>query len=176
MTNQGDTISEVIDNLRRTVQALNESYKAAEKKTGLTSPQLWAVKLIASAAPIKVSELAKGMFLHPATVVGIVDRLEAKELVVRTRSTEDRRVVELDLTPQGKKLVANAPEAAQIMLVKGLEALSPKNLQLVAAGMEQLVGILGAEDRVPQLLFSQDMNMPVSHKNLDRPANTPTEV
>ena len=176
MNRQNDTISEIIDNLRRTVQALNEFYKAAEKETGLTNPQLWAVKLIAAAAPIKVSELAKGMFLHPATVVGIIDRLEAKGLVVRTRSKEDRRAVELTLTPQGQELVANTPEAAQIMLVKGLKALPPENLLQVAAGMEQLVAVLGAEERVPQLLFSQDMNMPVSHKNLDRAATTTTEV
>lgn len=175
MTEQGDAVSQVIDNLRRTIQALNESYKSTEQETGLTSPQLWAVKLIANAAPIKVSELARGMFLHPATIVGIIDRLEAKGLVVRTRSTEDRRVVELDLTSTGRELVANAPEAAQVMLVKGLEALPEKSLQQVAAGMEQLVRILGAEGRVPQLLFSQDMNMPVRQKNLDRPANSTME-
>lgn len=175
MTEQGETISKVIDNLRRAIQALNESYKATEKETGLTSAQLWAIKLIAAAAPIKVSVLARGMFLHPATIVGIIDRLEAKGLVVRTRSTEDRRVVELDLTNQGQELVAHAPEAAQIKLVKGLEALPKKSLQQVAAGMKQLVGILGAEENIPQLLFSQDMNMPTGKKRLGRPANTTEE-
>ncbi|MBC7961965.1 MAG: MarR family transcriptional regulator [Steroidobacteraceae bacterium] len=175
MIEQGNTVSQVIDNLRRTIQALNESYKSIEQDTGLTSPQLWAVKLVASAAPLKVSELAKGMFLHPATVVGIIDRLEAKGLVVRTRSTEDRRVVELDLTPAGRELVAKAPEAAQVMLVRGLETLPKKSLQQVAAGMEQLVRILGAEDRVPQLLFSQDMNMPVRQKSLGRPTGSTVE-
>lgn len=175
MTGQDDTIPGVIDNLRRTIQALNESYKATEKETGLTSPQLWAIKLIANAAPIKVSELARGMFLHPATIVGIIDRLEAKGLVMRTRSTEDRRVVDLDLTPLGRELVAHAPEAAQVRLVKGLEALPEKSLQHVAEGMKQLVGILGAEEYVPQLLFSQDMNMPASSKSPELPANTTKE-
>lgn len=164
MTDKGEKVSEVIDNLRRTIQALNEHYKSAERESGMTSPQLWAIKLIADAAPIKVSELARRMILHPATVVGIVDRLEAKELVLRTRSTEDRRVVELDLTPHGREFVARAPEPAQDMLIKGLEALPEKRLQLVADGMAQLVRILGAEEREPQLLFSQDVNMPVVRK------------
>lgn len=164
MTVKGEKVSEVIDNLRRTIQALNEHYKTAERESGMTSPQLWAIKLIAAGAPIKVSELARRMILHPATVVGIVDRLEIKGLVVRTRSTEDRRVVELDLTPKGREFVAKAPEPAQDMLIKGLEALSEKRLQLVADGMAQLVRILGAEEREPQLLFSQDVNMPVGLK------------
>lgn len=164
---ENNTIAEIIDNLRRTIQALNEHYKNAERGTGLTSPQLWAIKLIAAASPIKVSELARRMFLHPATIVGILDRLEAKGLVARTRSTEDRRVVELDLTAQGREFVARAPEPAQDLLLKGLEALPAKQLHLVADGMDQLVRILGAEKREPQLLFSQE----VSLKNIDRPAN-----
>lgn len=175
MGDQDDTISGVIDNLRRTIQALNESYKVTEMETGLTSPQLWAVNLIAGAAPIKVSELARGMFLHPATIVGIIDRLEAKGLVLRTRSTEDRRVVELELTPLGRELVANAPEAAQVRLVKGLETLPKQSLSQVAKGMKHMVAILGAQGRVPQLLFSQDMNMPASQKPLARPANKKEE-
>ncbi len=162
MTEQSDMISDVIDNLRRTIQALNESYKIIEKETGLTNHQLWAVKIIADTAPIKVSELAKGMFLHPATIVGIVDRLEAKGLVVRTRSKEDRRVVKLDLTPQGMDLIANAPEAAQVKLIKGLEALPKKNLLQVVEGMERVVSILGVEECIPQLMLAQDLNMPVS--------------
>src|SRR3974390_3278726 len=98
MGNNADEISEVIDNLRRSIKAINEYSRNAEKETGLTGPQLWAIKLVAGNAPIKVSDLARHMYLHPATVVGILDRLESKGLVQRTRSTEDRRVVEIDLT------------------------------------------------------------------------------
>lgn len=155
-------ISEVIDNLRRSIKAINEYSKNAEKETGLTGPQLWAIKIVANSAPIKVSELAHQMYLHPATVVGILDRLESKGLVRRTRSTEDRRVVEIDLTAQGQVVVGQAPEVAQGLLVKGLEALPKDKLSHVSESMKEIVKILGAEEFPPQLLFSQEVNLPDS--------------
>ncbi|MGD0586142.1 MAG: MarR family transcriptional regulator [Oryzomonas sp.] len=160
MENNADEISEIIDNLRRSMKAINEYSRNAEKETGLTGPQLWAIKLVAGSAPIKVSDLARRMYLHPATVVGILDRLESKGLVQRTRSTEDRRVVEIDLTAQGRVVVRQAPEVAQGMLVKGLESLSREKLSHVSESMKEIVRILGAEDFPPQLLFSQEVNLP----------------
>jgi len=156
MTKNSDTIAGVVDNLRRVFQAVANFSKAAEKTTGLTGPQLWAVKLLANASPLKVSEIARQMFLHPATVVGILDRLEGKGLVVRTRSTEDRRVVEVALTGQGREVVASAPEVAQLRLIKGLAELPDDAFRTVAEGMEQIVRLLGAEDITPQPLLSQE--------------------
>jgi DNA-binding MarR family transcriptional regulator len=78
MTDKSITVAEITDNLRRVFQVVNELSKKAERETGLTGPQLWAIKVIAEAAPIKVSDLARRMYLHPATVVGILDRLEGR--------------------------------------------------------------------------------------------------
>jgi DNA-binding MarR family transcriptional regulator len=143
-------IQAVIDNMKRVFQAINEYSKNGERSTGLTGTQLRAMKLLAESAPIRVSSLARRMFLHPATVVGILDRLEAKSLVTRTRSKVDRRAVDLELTVLGKDVVANAPEVKQATLVKRLEALSDEEFSLVAEGMEQVVHLLDAEHSIPQ--------------------------
>ena len=147
-------IPEVIDNLRRTFQAINEFSRSAVRETGLTGPQLWAVKILAKHAPIRVSELARQMYLRPATVVGILDRLEAKGLVTRNRCKQDRRAVDLELTGLGNEMVAKAPEVAQVMLLDGLEALSEEQFRQVAEGMRHMVRILGAERLTPQPLHS----------------------
>ena len=83
MSKRSERVAEIIDNLRRVFQVVNEQSKKAEHETGLTGPQLWAIKTIAQEAPIMVSEIARRMYLHPATVVGILDRLEKQGLVVR---------------------------------------------------------------------------------------------
>ncbi len=158
-------VGDIIDNLRRVFQVVNEQSKKVERETGLTGPQLWAIKVIAEGAPIKVSELARRMYLHPATVVGILDRLEGRGLVTRTRSQEDRRVVEIDLSDQAKELVARSPEVAQGLLVKGLEPLPREQLQHIADGLEQLVKILGAQEIPPKLIFSQEVNVPRLDEN-----------
>ena len=152
-------VADIIDNLRRVFQVVNELSKKAERETGLTGPQLWAIKVIAEAAPLRVSDLARRMYLHPATVVGILDRLEARDLVTRTRSREDRRVVEVGLTEQGKGLVAEAPDVAQGMLVKGLEMLPEETLRRISDGFEEFVAILGARGIPPKLLLSPEVNL-----------------
>jgi len=147
-----EEIQAAIDNVRRVFQAINEYAKNSVIKTGLTAPQLWVLKILDKNAPIRVSELARRMFLHPATVVGILDRLEGKGLVTRNRSKKDRRAVDLHLTDLGRDLVAKAPEVAQIMLLNGLDELSDEQFYRVAEGMKQVVKILSAEQIVPQPL------------------------
>ena len=154
MRGKYEEIPEVIDNLRRISQAISQYSRTAVKVTELTGPQLWALKILANTAPIRVSELARQMFLRPATVVGILDRLEAKGLVTRTRSTEDRRAVDIDLSEKGKAVVAKSPEVAQTMLVKGLGALPDEQFRTVVEGMKQMVRILDAEHITPQPLHS----------------------
>ncbi len=160
MSKNPEVISLIIDNLRRIFQVVNEHSKKAERETGLTGPQLWAIKVIAEEGPIKVSDIAHRMYLHPATVVGILDRLEARGLAVRTRSTDDRRVVHVELSTQGKNLVRRAPEVAQGLLVKGLERLPAKELQTISHGLDRMVGILGAQGIPPQLMHSPEVNHP----------------
>jgi DNA-binding MarR family transcriptional regulator len=160
MSKRSDTVSEIINNLRRVFQVVNEQSKKAEHETGLTGPQLWTIKTVAQKAPIMVSEIARCMYLHPATVVGILDRLEKQRLVVRKRSTEDRRVVKVELTEQGKTLVKRSPEIAQGLLVSGLEELSTNKLLNIAQALDHMAIILGAQNIPPQLILSPEINKP----------------
>jgi len=159
-TGRKDTIAGAFDNLRRVVQVVHGYSKRAEHVAGLTGPQLWAIKVLAESAPIMISELARRMYLHPSTVIGILDRLDARGLVRRTRSTEDRRVVTVGLTRRGKERVKKVPAVAQGVLLKGLEELSDHDLKVISEGLELLVDILGAQRMPPRLLFSEEVNIP----------------
>jgi DNA-binding MarR family transcriptional regulator len=160
MTEKSQQIAEIIDNLRRVFQVVHGQSKRAERETGLTSPQLWAIKVIAEAGRIRVSDLARRIYLHPATTVGILDRLEKKGLVSRTRSQEDRRVVHVGLTQEGLGIVEKSPQVAQGLLVSGLEKISSQNLKKIDNGLGQMVSILGAQEIPPQLILSSEVNQP----------------
>lgn len=153
-------VAGIIDDIRRIFQVLTEQSRRVEQETGLTGPQLWVVKLLQVNSPMKVSELARGMYLHPATMVGLLDRLEVKGLVRRTRSDKDRRVVFIDLTEQGQELVEKSPEVVQSLLVKGLEVLAEQNLKVISEGLGQVVKIFGAQDTPPKLIMCSEINMP----------------
>jgi DNA-binding MarR family transcriptional regulator len=153
-------IADVLDNLRRVFKVVHRYSKRAEKVGGMTGPQLWAMKVLADSAPIRVTDLARRMYLHPSTVVGILDRLEQRDLVTRTRSEEDHRVVAVALTAKGRETVAKVPQIAQGVLLDGLNGLSDVDLSTASEGLRMLVGILGVEGMPPPLLLSPEVNLP----------------
>ena len=161
MADKKALIANTVDNLRRVFQVINEYSKKAEYATGLTGPQLWAIKTIAENETICVSDLAARMYLHAATVIGILDRLEERGIITRLRSRNDRRFVVVELSEQGKKLVKKSPEVAQGLLVKGFEQLPIHMLEHVSEGLEKMVELLGATKVPPHLMFSKEVNAPV---------------
>lgn len=166
MTSRKKTIAEVVDNLRRVVQVTHEYSKRSERVAGLTSPQLWAMKVLDDTGPLRLSDLARQMYLHPSTLVGIVDRLEARGYVTRTRSKTDRREIAVALTEDGRETAEKTPEVAQVLLLMGLESLKATDLQVIAEGMELLVKMLGAQELPPKLLFSSEVNRPKIRKEI----------
>jgi len=153
-------IADVLDNLRRVFKVVHRYSKRAEKVGGLTGPQVWAMKVIAEYAPIRVTDLSRRMYLHPSTVVGILDRLEQQAQVARTRSEKDHRVVTVALTAKGRETVSKVPQIAQGLLLKGLKGLTDSELSTVSEGLRMMVGILGVEGMPPPLLLSPEVNVP----------------
>jgi DNA-binding MarR family transcriptional regulator len=166
MATKAIIIAEIMDNIRRVFQAVNDKSKKAERETGITGPQLWAIKVIGDFSPVRVSDLAARMYLNPSTVVGILDRLESRRLVQRNRSRDDRRVVRVQLTRVGKELLVRAPEVASGLLVNGLETLTSKELNNIEASLDKLVSILGAQKLPPQLTLSPEVNVPKRQRKI----------
>ncbi len=56
-----------------------------------------------------IGELADYLLLRHHSVVGLVDRVDEAGLVVRSRDTDDNRVVRVRLTPAGAERLERAP-------------------------------------------------------------------
>jgi DNA-binding MarR family transcriptional regulator len=157
-------VNGIIDDIRRVFYVLAEQSRKAEHETGLTGSQLWVVKILDVTSPMKVTDLARRMHLHPATMVGVLDRLEVKGLVQRVRSDKDRRVVHVIITGQGRDLVLNSPEAAQGLLLKGLQPLEKNKVNMISEGLKQIVSILGVQEETPQHIHSSEAKLPGKRK------------
>jgi len=158
MANKHDVISNIMDNIRRVFQILNEQSQRIKQETGLTGPQLWAIGVIHEHGPINISNIARRMHLHPTTVLGIIDRLEARGLVSRNRSKDDRRVIWVELTQDGKDLVQSVPEVIQGLLGSRLEGIALNDLAEIDEGIGHLVNIFGVQEIPPKPMFSLEMN------------------
>jgi len=71
----------------------------------LTHAQLRALATLGREQEMTAGQLARSADLNPATVTAMLDQLEAANVVQRHRSTEDRRVCNVSLTPQGRQLL-----------------------------------------------------------------------
>ncbi|TRZ54582.1 MarR family transcriptional regulator, partial [bacterium] len=159
MSGKDVVVSKITDDVRRVFQVVNEQSNKVKRETGLTGPQFWAIKIIGELSPVRVSDLAARMHLHPATVVGILNRLELQGLINRMRTNEDRRVVKIALTDAGHAIVVKAPRIAQGLLLAGLEDQPTKKLQDISAGLEKLVRIFGVHELPPRLIVSSESNL-----------------
>jgi DNA-binding MarR family transcriptional regulator len=74
---------------------------------------------------VTMTSLAERLNVPLSTATHTIDRLVAKELVVRTRSEQDRRIVQVDVSEFGQKLRASSEVKKMAMARSWLEPLSP---------------------------------------------------
>jgi DNA-binding MarR family transcriptional regulator len=70
---------------------------------------------IGTKGPLTMSEIARTLQLTLSSVTAVVDKLEKKKFVRRARTTEDRRLVRVELTVAGRKF-HNLVESAHLTL------------------------------------------------------------
>ncbi len=76
---------------------------------GLSSAKLWPMAYIASSDdPVTITQLAQCLGMTKSNMTAMVDRLEASGFVTRTRSTQDRRTVCIELTELGEQQLQDA--------------------------------------------------------------------
>ena len=149
-------ISEIMQSLRQIFRAIQDYSQEVSKEFGITGPQLWALKIISADGRLSLGELTQKIYLHPSTVSGIVDRLEKKGYVSRDRGREDRRVVTVHLTPEGKKLVKKAPNPIQGKMVYGLRKLERRKLDSIYDSVQKLVQIMAVQNVKATFFFDQE--------------------
>ncbi|MGI0118222.1 MarR family winged helix-turn-helix transcriptional regulator [Zooshikella sp. RANM57] len=104
-----DEIENLAVALRRVIRANHLQSHHLVKTTGLTTPQIVLLSAIQTKGEVTIKELAKEISLSQATVTTIIDRLEKKNLLIRKRSTQDKRKVHCHLTSKGVSIIEMPP-------------------------------------------------------------------
>ena len=95
--------------MRKVMSSIRTQADAQLSAHELTYAQWLPLFKISLCDQTTVASLARDLETDPASMTRALDRLEAKGLVVRERSTTDRRVVRLALTAEGTKAAARVP-------------------------------------------------------------------
>jgi DNA-binding MarR family transcriptional regulator len=91
--------------------------------------------------PMHAGELAEAVAASAATVSGMLDHLCASDLVERTRSETDRRIVVVKLTRRGRRKVEARKALWQHRWQEALDGLDDEELRVAARVLERISGI-----------------------------------
>ena len=99
-----------------TAHAFNRAYKPLLDRLGLTYPQYLVMLVLWERDGLPVKDIGERLFLDSGTLTPLLKRMEAAELIKRTRGTEDERQVLIALTSQGQALREKARAVPKAIL------------------------------------------------------------
>ncbi|KTD00429.1 MarR family winged helix-turn-helix transcriptional regulator [Fluoribacter gormanii] len=128
--------------LRKIMQQMDYHSRRLNKCYGLTVPQIVCLYEIYENGKMTISALSKKIYLSMSTIVGVIDRLEEKQFVNRTRDIQDRRIIYIDITEKGKEFVSAAPYLLHNRLNDNLQVLTVEEQIALANSINVLVELL----------------------------------
>ena len=106
---------------------------------GLTSAQWGPLMRLKNAGASTVAELARWLQVDAGAMTRLLDRLEKKGLCKRVRSTEDRRVVKVELTPEGEVAIEEVPAVLADVMNAHLAGFSKTEWQALKTYLQRML-------------------------------------
>jgi len=128
--------------LYSTSLAMSKLYRKLLRGLGLTYSQYLVMMVLWEKNQLTVSEVGERLFLDSATLTPLLKRMEAADLLTRTRAASDERQVIITLTPHGDAL---RHEAAK---------LPPSILQATQCTLDQVLGMKQELDQLRASLMA----------------------
>ena len=139
----------ILNAIRQMIRATDIDSRKLAAEHRITSPQLMCLLAVVEKGSITAIDISRRIHLSPSTLVGILDRPEAKGLIQRERNEDDRREITVRATETGLKLASQTPFPLQYSLGKALSQLSEQERDEIARWMERLVELMGISEIDP---------------------------
>jgi DNA-binding MarR family transcriptional regulator len=107
----------------------------------LTPSEINALANLADGRPRTVSQLGTATGTRPSTLTSVLDRLERRGHIMRTARQSDRRTIQIQLTPQGRKAAATIRQAITDLEHRALADLPPATIEALRAGLQALTEV-----------------------------------
>jgi DNA-binding MarR family transcriptional regulator len=131
--------AQVFVNLMRTADALARGAEALLKSTGLSATQYNVLRILrgAGAAGLACNEIGCRMISRDPDITRLLDRLESRRLIARTRGEQDRRVVNTRITADGLRILKELDGPVQELHLRQLHHLPAKELRQLSRLLER---------------------------------------
>jgi DNA-binding MarR family transcriptional regulator len=133
---------DIANQLRPVLLHLNRHLRREVHTSGVSPGQLSLLGLIEGNRGIGVAELAAREGTSMPSVCNHIDRLEASGLVTRRQAERDRRRVDLEVTPEGQRVLKAIRSKRTAWLSARLSRLAESDLATVSAAIAPLEALL----------------------------------
>ena len=127
--------------LNRSLDAIMPPYRDLFQEFGVTEQQWRVLRVLWEQKHLTSAQISNLTLLPSPSLVGILDRLEKKDLVKRLRSTRDRREINIKITNLGRELQSKVMPKVKLIQDQTKENLSPTE-------WKQINNILKKLDRI----------------------------
>lgn len=124
--------------LRETFRTFARALAANEAPLGLSISMWFVLRALWEEDGLSQAALARRIEILPAAMVSVINALEKAQWVERRRTTADRRIFALYLTPKGRALRKEATQRALQVDARALRRVSPEQINLVLDVLAQL--------------------------------------
>ena len=134
----------VLNRIRSIIQAFDVHSRRLNSRFGLTSPQLVCLLDVIDNTSTTACEISRRIHLGQSTLVGVLDRLEAKGLIERHRDLRDRRRMLVTATKEGVRVAKTTPSPLDERLTNALSSLPESEQAHIASSLLQLERMIEA--------------------------------
>lgn len=145
----------VLRQFRQVFNTVKAHFRDVEKRAGIGGAQLWALSVVRDHPGLGVSELARALDVKQPTASNLVKALAGLGLLEARPHERDGRALALHVLPAGARLLRRAPGPFAGVLPEALAALDPRTLQRLEADLDELLLLLGADERAAKIPLSQ---------------------
>ncbi|WP_409018559.1 MarR family winged helix-turn-helix transcriptional regulator [Brevundimonas vesicularis] len=137
-----DPTASLVRSMRRIAQAIDVRSREIARQSGLTLPQLIVLQSVRALGEVTTQAISRDAAMSAPTVVGVLDKLEAKGLIERYRSTRDRRVVHTRTTPAAQAALADSPDLLGDNFIAAFRQLPVERRRELAEALDILAGFM----------------------------------
>ena len=121
---------------------------------GVTSSQFKVLIIVAQFGTDTPADLCRHLSLDSGSMTRMLDRLEQKELIVRSRSDVDRRQVHLNLTEEGQTLSNMLPRVGAAAMNELFGCIEPSELALLENILTKVLVAADDQTTIARLAFN----------------------
>lgn len=120
------------------INKIEERALAAGLGNEISVTEIHILEKIGEAPGSRMSNIAKALSITLATLTVACDKLETKGLITRTRNANDKRVVNVDLTPRGQAAFEYHQAFHNRMINAVMEVLTPEEAAILGTSLVKL--------------------------------------